>query len=85
MEWLIALWLSYFLMGDPMPKKPNHPDKEKVKQAVVAAATASGQGLTCELCENAAWWPANGFSEAERQMICGPGDLDCPGFGENPS
>jgi hypothetical protein len=42
-----------------------------------------GVSITCDLCNDAAWWPANGFSEAERQQICGPRDLNCPGFGGN--
>ncbi len=35
-------------------------------------------GITCEICADAAWWPANGFSEADRQDFCGPDGLDCP-------
>lgn len=37
--------------------------------------------ITCELCDNAAWWAENGFSEDERQAMCGPAGIDCPGFG----
>ena len=43
-------------------------------------ATADAEGITCALCNDAAWWPANGFSEADRQAFCGPDGLDCPGF-----
>lgn len=37
---------------------------------------------TCDLCNDEDWWSANGFSEAERQAFCGPGGLECPGFGD---
>lgn len=43
--------------------------------------TLGDEGITCELCDNADWWPQNGFSEAERQAICGPNGIGCPGFG----
>ncbi len=59
-------------------KKPDH---EQLKDRVVAANAS--QQVTCELCNDAAWWAQNGFSEAERRQICGPGDLDCPGFGKD--
>jgi len=41
---------------------------------------ASLDNITCDLCNNAAWWPDNGFTEADRRAYCGPDGLDCPGF-----
>ena len=43
---------------------------------------SSQDGITCELCNDEGWWPENGFSESERQAICGPQGINCPGFGE---
>jgi hypothetical protein len=40
--------------------------------------------ITCELCNDEPWWPANGFSESDRQDWCGPDNLNCPGFGGTP-
>jgi hypothetical protein len=53
---------------------------KRLRDRVVAAAELEG-GVTCDLCNNVDWWPANGFSEGERQQMCGPRDLNCPGFG----
>jgi len=71
-----------------MPNPDTHDERQKqltarVHKAWKASRTeqADTGGVTCDLCNDAAWWPANGFSEAERQQFCGPRDLKCPGFG----
>lgn len=46
--------------------------------------TASEAGITCDLCNDAAWWPENGFTPEERQAACGPTGINCPGFGGGP-
>lgn len=60
------------------PVHPEHPDLGHVKQKLVDRGV---EAVTCDLCNNVNWWVVNGFSEAERRLICGPKDLDCPGFG----
>ncbi len=57
------------------------PDQVKLHDRVVTANAS--QQITCDLCNDPAWWAQNGFSEAERRQICGPQDLGCPGFGED--
>ncbi len=75
MDWLVLFWWLFF-GGDMAKKKPDH---ENLKDRVVAANAS--QQVTCEICNNAQWWADNGFSEAERKLMCGPADLNCPGFG----
>jgi hypothetical protein len=48
-------------------------DKIKKLKKLVAAFDETP---TCELCLNDAWWPANGFSQQEREAICA--FLGCP-------
>lgn len=45
---------------------------------------STDEQLDCDICNDPAWWPAHGFSEAERQFMCGPAGIDCPGFGGDP-
>lgn len=45
---------------------------------------STDEQLDCDICNDPTWWPAHGFSEAERQFMCGPAGIDCPGFGGDP-
>jgi hypothetical protein len=69
MKWLIA-WLVAWVMAM---------QHRRLRARVESASEAEG-GVTCDLCNDPAWWSANGFSEGERQQMCGPRDLNCPGF-----
>ncbi len=58
----------------------------KVIKARAAEAISKGENvmavldITCDLCNDAAWWSQNGFTEEERQAMCGPQGINCKGF-----
>lgn len=55
--------------------------KARVKDAQKSGLDAiEALDITCDLCNNAAWWSANGFTEEERQAMCGPNGINCKGF-----
>ena len=51
------------------------------KADVLIAKLESSADPDCALCDDDEWWPANGFTEQERKVICGPDGLNCPGWG----
>ncbi len=55
--------------------------KARIHDAQKSGADAiEALDITCDLCNDAAWWSANGFTEEERQAMCGPNGINCKGF-----
>lgn len=53
---------------------------EKAKATVLIEKLESMEQPDCQLCDDDEWWPANGYTQAERREICGPNFLNCPGW-----
>lgn len=56
-------------------------DFYKKKAETVITAMNEYDGPDCDFCNDAAACAAAGLSEAERQALCGPQGINCPGFG----
>jgi len=46
------------------------------RKILLVTQTMEDEGITCALCLNNEWWPANGYTQAEREAICGY--IGCP-------
>ncbi len=59
---------------------------QRIVKARAAEAIAHGRDvlsaldITCDLCHDVPWWAANGFTEEERQAMCGPQGINCKGM-----